>query len=173
MSPSDRDPREVLLESTGMVTELLETLSGEPIDAGRTHHEIVPASAYNLINPDKPRELLHRAAVLQGRVTRTPYLYAESFVACHCLPEAVCTQLQNTNTPLGRALVAHGLSFRRRRLSEPRCRPMSSDEQLLALIRSADASRSYLIDVNDVPVIAIDEWFLPAALDAGRGFRRI
>ena len=50
---------------------------------------------------------------------------------------------------------------------------MSSDEQLLALIREADANRSYLIVMDDVPVVAIDEWFLPAALDASHSFGRI
>ncbi len=164
---------QVLLESTGMVTELLEALSGEPVDAERTRHEIEAAGADNLFNLDDTHELLRRAALLRGRVTRTPYLYAESSIVCDRLPEEICAQLQNTNTPLGRALVEHGLSFRRTLLGQARCRPMSSDEQLLALIRKADANRSYLIVMDDVPAVAIDEWFLPAALHASHSFRRI
>jgi hypothetical protein len=50
---------------------------------------------------------------------------------------------------------------------------MSSDEQLLNLIRSVDAKRSYQILIDDVPVVAVDEWFLPAALDSALPFGRV
>lgn len=172
-SGSDRERRKVLLESTGMVTELLEALSGEPIDAERMWHEMVSADAANLVSADKGHKLLHRVALLRGRVTHKPYLYAESFIACHRLPEAICSQLEQTNAPLGRTLAANGLNFRRTLLSEPLGRPMSSDEHLLALIRSANAERSYLIFIEDAPAIAIDEWFLPAALEASLPLRPI
>jgi hypothetical protein len=56
-------------------------------------------------------------------------------------------------------------------LGEPRGNPMNVDEQLLTLIRSVDAKRSYQILINDVTVAAVDEWFLPAALDAPRTIR--
>jgi chorismate-pyruvate lyase len=169
---SDRDRKQLLLESSGMVTELLEALFDEPIDAERLEHESLEAGADNLVNVDKG-ELLHRAALLRGRVTRRPYLYAESLIACDRLPEAVTAQLRDTVTPLGRALVAQDLVFRRKMLGQPRGTPRSSDEELLTLIRSVDAKRSYQILIDDVPVVAIDEWFLPAALDPTRTFRRI
>jgi chorismate-pyruvate lyase len=172
-SGSDRERRKVLLESTGMVTELLETVSGEPIDAERMWHEMVAADSANLISVDRGHKLLHRVALLRGRVTHKPYLYAESFIACHRLPEAICSQLQRTNAPLGRTLASNGLSFRRTLLGEPLGRPMSSDEDLLALIRSANAERSYLIFIDDAPLIAINEWFLPAALQASLPLRPI
>jgi chorismate-pyruvate lyase len=160
----DWDRRDVLLGSTGLLTELLEELSGEPIDAERILHESVAIGPDGPIDVDEGHALLHRAALLRGRVTRTPYLYAESLIDCERLPEAVCAQLQHTNTPLGRALVAQGLEFRRAILGGPRRHPMSSDEQLLDLIRSADTTRSYRILIDDAAVIAVDEWFLPAAL---------
>jgi chorismate-pyruvate lyase len=169
----DRDLKKVLLESTGMLTELLEALFDEPVDAERLDHETVVVGADNLINVDEGHEVLYRAALLRGRVTRIPYLYAESLIACDRLPEAVSTQLRHTDTPLGRALAAHGLAFTRTMLGQPRGSPMSSDEQLLALVRSADARRSYRILIDNVPVVAVDEWFLPAALDATRTTQRI
>jgi chorismate-pyruvate lyase len=172
-SGSDRERRKVLLESTWMVTELLESLSGEPIDAERLCHEKVASDAANPVSVDKGHKLLHRIALLRGRVTHKAYLYAESFIDCHRLPEAICSQLQKTNAPLGRTLAANGLSVRRTLLSEPLGRPMSSDEHLLALIRSANAERSYLISIDDAPVIAIGEWFLPAALEASLPLRPI
>ncbi len=171
-SASDRDLQKVLLESTGMVTELLEALSGEPIAAERLRHETVAAAADNPINIDEGHELLHRSALLRGLMTHTPYLYAESVIACNRLPVGTCMQLQQTNVPIGRALAARGLSFRRTPLGEPRCPPMSSDEELLALIRSADTKRSYSIIIDDVSAIVIDEWFLPAAVAANRTIGR-
>jgi chorismate-pyruvate lyase len=165
---SDRDRRKLLLDSTGMVTELLEALFDEPIDAERIMHESLIAGANNTFDLDEGHELLHRAALLRGRVTRRPYLYAESLIACDRLPEAVTAQLRHTVTPLGRALVAQDLVFRRKMLGQPRGTPRSSDEELLTLIRSVDAKRSYQILIDDVPVVAVDEWFLPAALDPTR-----
>jgi chorismate-pyruvate lyase len=168
---SDRDRREFLLESTGMVTELLEALFNEPIDAERIMHESLRAGAKNMFNLDEGHEILHRAAVLRGRVTGVRYLYAESLIASERLPETVTAQLWDTDTPLGRALVAGGLVFRRRMLGEARGNPMNFDEQLLTLIRSVDAKRSYQILIDDVTVATVAEWFLPAALDAPRSIR--
>jgi chorismate-pyruvate lyase len=170
---SDRDRKELLLESSGMVTELLEALFNEPVDAERLRHESFEARADNPINLDEGCELLHRAALLRGRVTRRPYLYAESLIACDRLPQAVTALLRKTDTPLGRALLAQDLVFRRKMLGPPRSSPMSSDEQLLNLIRSVDAKRSYQILIDDVPVVAVDEWFLPAALDSALPFGRV
>lgn len=170
---SDRDRKTLLLESTGMVTELLEALFDEPVDAERLKHELLEAGADNLINVDEGHELLHRAALLRGRVTRRPYLYAESLIACDRLPEGVTAQLRHTDTPLGRALVAQDLVFRRKMLGHPRGTPRSCDEQLFTLIRSVDAKRSYQILIDDVPVVVVDEWFLPAVLDSTRTFRPI
>jgi chorismate-pyruvate lyase len=168
---SDRDRRKLLLDSTGMVTELLEALFDEPIDAERIMHESLRAGANNTFDLDEGHELLHRAALLRGRVTGARYLYAESLIASKRLPENVTAQLWDTDTPLGRALVAAGLEFRRTLLGEPHGKPMNVDEQLLTLIRSVDASRSYQILINNVPVATVDEWFLPAALDAPRTVR--
>jgi chorismate-pyruvate lyase len=168
---SDRDLKALLLESTGMVTELLAALFDEPIDAERVMHESMRAGAGNLFNLDEGQELLHRAALLRGRVTGVRYLYAESLIACERLPETVTAQLWDTDTPLGRALVAGGVVFGRRMLGEPRANPMNVDEQLLTLIRSVDAKRSYQILISDVTVATVDEWFLPAALDAPRTIR--
>jgi chorismate-pyruvate lyase len=170
---TDRDRKKLLLEATGMMTELLETLFDEPIDAERLKHESLEADADKLIKLEEGHELLHRAALLRGRVTRRPYLYAESLIACDRLPEAVTAQLRHTDTPLGRALVAQGLVFRRKMLGNPRRSPRSCDAQLLPLIRSGDAMRSYQILIDDEPVVAVDEWFLPAVLDSTRTFRPI
>jgi chorismate-pyruvate lyase len=172
-SAPDRDLKRVLLESTGMLTELLEALFDEPVDAQRLKHEALEVGAHNSLNVDEGHELLYRAALLRGRATRTPYVYAESLIACDRLPEAVGTQLRRTDTPLGRALVAQGLAFTRKMLGQPCGIPMNSDEQLLALVRSADARRSYQILIDGVPVVAVEEWFLPAALDETRTIRRI
>jgi chorismate-pyruvate lyase len=164
----DPDLKKLLLESTGMVTELLEALFDEPIDAERLAHESLVAGSESVINVDEGHELLHRTALLRGRVTRRPYLYAESLIASERLPQTVTAELWESNTPLGRALVAQGLVFRRRMLGKPRGNPMCSDEQLLSLIQRVDASRSYHILIDDVTVVAVDEWFLPAALNAPR-----
>lgn len=168
---SDRDRKKLLLESTGMVTELLEALFDEPVDADRLKHESLEAGADNLIDVDVGHELLHRAALLRGRLTRRRYLYAESLIACDRLPEVVTAQLRHTDTPLGRALVAQDLVFRRKMLGHPRGTPMSCDEQVLNLIRSVDANRSYQILIDDVPVAVVDEWFLPAVLEVDSDFQ--
>jgi chorismate-pyruvate lyase len=93
-----------------------------------------------------------------------------ALIACDRLPEVVTAQLRHTDTPLGRALVAQDLIFRRRMLGHPRGTPMSCDEQVLNLIRSVDANRSYQILIEDVAVAVVDEWFLPAVLAVDSDF---
>ncbi len=168
-NPGGRGFGEALFVSGLTVTELLEDLCGEPICADRIRHQSGIADAQCPLGLEVGAALIRRAVLLCGRHTAKPYLYAESRIACDRLPEKVCAQLGHTDTPIGRALAECSLGFNREPLGEPNGPPTDADAHVIDLIRRAGFKRAYLIVIDRVPVIAVDEWFLPAALDAWDG----
>ena len=67
-------------EHSGTVTDFLEQLVGERIDAEAHHHETVSAPSPNNLGVPGGEPLLHRAATLRGRASRSPYVYAKSVI---------------------------------------------------------------------------------------------
>ena len=69
-----------LRSDRGTVTEFLEHLAGEPIDADIVSQHTGPADHGDIgLPPD--RELVRRAVLLTGRMTRRRFVYAESAIA--------------------------------------------------------------------------------------------
>ena len=156
-----RSRLEVALERTGTsVTVFLEQLVGEPLDARQLRHAMIRAGAANSLAVGEGHPLLRRSAVLSGRSSDRPYLYAESLLVPERLPADVLRQLEATSNPIGRILAKERIGFTRSALpwSDPRRASVSGDppvpdQHLLA--------RTYRIDIEDAPAILIWEWFLP------------
>jgi chorismate-pyruvate lyase len=147
-----------LRHSDTSVTEFLEQLVGEPVDAHEQRHKMTRAGTPNLLGVEDGHRLLQRSAVLQGARSGRPYMYAESLLVPSRLPVAVCRQLESSSDPIGRILAKEGIGISRFPLP---CadRPGGGaspvpDHYLLA--------RTYRIDVEGVPTMLISEWFLPA-----------
>jgi chorismate-pyruvate lyase len=158
----DRSSLELSLEEPGTtVTILLEQLAGERIYADKRRHVMSPATTPNLLGVAKDHEVLERCAVLRGRDSLEPYVYAESLLVPSRLPQRVCERLENSDEPMGQVLDDEGVEFTRFGLpcDDPRAPSLirdsaPPDEYLLA--------RRYRIEVASVPVVVIAEWFLPA-----------
>ena len=110
--------------------------------------------------------MTHRMAVLRGRTTDLPYLYAESTFLPERLPERARAQLDRTNDPIGRVLVAHGLRTGREVLPQPG--PVGSDALSIIAGFSSEIvwSRAYRLIIDGLPVFAIREWFFRSVLEA-------
>lgn len=145
---------------SGTVTELLEDLVGEPIDADRRAHTTSAAEAGNPLAVEPGRPLVHRAAVLHGRTTGRPYVYAESTIAADRLPAEVGRRLATTSDPIGRLLVEHGLSVARTPLGPVHPAELVADPGLARAVGNAVYARRYRIDVAGRPAMIISEWFL-------------
>ncbi len=153
---------ELALEQTGTtVTEFLERLTGEPLDARERRHVMTEAGTPNPLELEAGRPLLARSAVLRGRTSGQPYLYGESLLAPSRLPAGFCRDLEKSADPIGRALAMWGIGFTRSRLPAPEPdRPSGfeglppPDEYLF--------SRSYRLLVDGHTAMVIAECFLPA-----------
>jgi chorismate--pyruvate lyase len=149
--------RAALDRTSGTVTDFLEQLVGENIDAHTHRHHIVEAHHANDLRVEEGEPLLHRAATLRGRTSGSSYVYAESVIVVGRLPTEFCNQLETSTNPIGRVLDAIGIAVTRHDVGEPDA----------VLRRTSDVkvgdyflARTYRIDSEQTPVMIITEWFL-------------
>jgi chorismate-pyruvate lyase len=152
----------------GTVTEFLEVLAGESVDADKLAPQ--PTDRSSTVLGGAPTQVItRRTVVLRGRRTLRPLVFADSLLAVDRLPPAARSELESTNEPIGRVLALHGVAVQRRELPESPRPPSLSDAALAQLVRNAPLSRSYCLLLNGDPAIEIHEWFLPAVEEALRG----
>jgi chorismate-pyruvate lyase len=148
--------------ATGTVTEFLEELAGEPIDAEIIAQLDARADDDDPLGLAPHTELMRRAVFLTGRTTRRRFVYAESAIATQRLPDSVRQRLEASRDPIGRILRDHRLRIHREPLADP---AMSAglERRVTTLLRASALARRYRIVVNRTPVIAVSEWFLTPA----------
>ena len=165
-APDSSDLQRLLLDNPGTVTHLLEKLTGEVIFADVVRQYTIRASTGNGLGVTVGHPMTHRMAVLRGRTTDLPYLYAESTFLPERLPERARAQLDRSNEPIGRVLVAYGLRTGRDVLPQPG--PLGADA--LSTIDGFSSeivwSRAYRLSIDGLPIFAIREWFFSSVLQA-------
>ncbi len=154
-----------LAHGTATVTELLEHLAGEPIEADILHQREVPAGVANPLGLPAASRTIHRAVLLTGGTTGRVFVYAESVIAPDRLPPAACLRLETSRDPIGRVLVDHHLDVNRQWLGTTAA-VEHPDQRIAALIGGAVQSRRYRITVGRQPTMIVSEWFLPSVSDA-------
>jgi chorismate-pyruvate lyase len=149
-----------LSRASGTVTDFLEQLVCEPIDAGGRRHETTMADASNALKVPEGQPLLMRSAVLQGRSSGCSFVYAESLLVPGRLPERFRRRLQSGSDPIGRILREEGIPVTR----EP---VVPSGQSFVSVLSGTDTAvgdcllaRTYRVDTEGVPVMIITEWFL-------------
>ncbi len=157
---ANRSELQVALDkSSGTLTNLLEQLVGESIDAEAYHHDIIQASTANDLRVVEGEPLLHRAANLRGRTSGVSYVYAESVIVTSRLPKGFSIRLETSVDPIGRILDELGIAVTREDLVEPDGfvvpRPGAA-----ARIGDYLLARTYRIDSDQIPLMVITEWFL-------------
>jgi chorismate-pyruvate lyase len=148
--------RAALDRTSGTVTDFLERLVGENIDAHTHHHDIVEAHKANALRVEEGEPLLHRAATLRGRASGCSYVYAESVIVVDRLPTGFCHQLETSTDPIGRILGEMGIAVTRQGVGEDVVPRQNGD------VKVGDSlfARTYRIDSEQTPVMIINEWFL-------------
>jgi chorismate-pyruvate lyase len=166
VTPPESSDLQRLLDNPGTVTHFLERLTAEVIIADVVRQYSIRASTGNGLGVTVGHPMTHRMALLKGRTTELPYLYAESTFLPERLPERVRAQLDRSNNePIGRVLFASGLRTEREILPQPG--PLGADA--LSIIDGFSEivwSRAYRLSVDGVPIFAIREWFFRSVLQA-------
>jgi chorismate-pyruvate lyase len=149
--------RAALDGTSGTVTDFLEQLVGETIDAHAHRHDIIEADNANGLGVEEGELLLHRAATLRGRTSGRSYVYAESIIVVGRLPTGFGNQLETSTDPIGRILEEMGVAVTRQDVGEPDGVPGSNNDMKVGGYLLA---RTYRIDSQHTPVMIITEWFL-------------
>ena len=157
---ANRSELRAALESTsGTVTAFLEQLVGERIDAETHHHDTIGAPLSNDLGVAEGEPLLHRAATLRGRLTGSPYVYAESLIVTSRLPTRFRLRLESGIDPIGRILEDTGIAVTRENMVGPLAFAGLRSNGAMD-VSDAVLSRTYRIDSEQTPVMVISEWFL-------------
>jgi chorismate-pyruvate lyase len=156
----------MLLEGAEPVTHFLERITGEPIVAEVVRQYPIASWSDRTLGVPGGRPMVHRIAVLKGRASALPYLYAESTFVPERLPAKARVQLDSTSDPIGRVLVAHGFELTRKALPSPGHPDpppvFTVGEQTSEVVWA----RAYLLLLDGDPVFVIREWFFRSVLDA-------
>lgn len=147
-------------DADATVTAFVERVVGEPVDAHERTHAMTRAARLNLLAVEGGRPLLERSAVLRGRRSAQPYVYAESLLAPSRLPAGFCGRLETSRDPIGRLLEREGIGFTRSPLSLPE-HPRATVEGF-RLPEDHLFARRYLLLVDGLAAMVVAEWFLPA-----------
>ncbi len=162
--PADGALDLALQSNPGTVTQLLEFLAGEPVDADIRHQLEGPAGAGNPLGLAPSAPLLCRAVLLTGRDSGHPFVYAESAIAVDRIPRSVRRRLETSRDPIGRVLLDHRLVVRREPLLDPvEATPVYGD--VVPLLGGAVRSRRYRIILDRDPAMVVSEWFLRSVSD--------
>lgn len=154
-----------LQRTTGTVTEFLEHLAGEPIDADVLSQDAGPAGSDNPLGLVSHAELVRRTVLLTGRTSGRRFVYAESAIAVERLPDAVRQRLELSRDPIGRVLTDHGISVRRDPLAGPVV-AVGHAARIANLLNGVALSRRYRITLGSDTAIVVSEWFLQTVSEA-------
>jgi chorismate-pyruvate lyase len=155
-----------LLDSGDTVTHILESLTGEALVADVASQRAIVADKGNSIGVVAGEVVTLRSAVLKGRTTNLPYLYAESMFMPARLPAPVRARLERTDDPIGRVLADHGLKLTREALPPPRSLGPTAGSTVAAPASEVVWVRAYRLANDGLPVFAISEWFFRSVLHA-------
>ena len=158
-----RDVAAAVSDAPGTVTEFLEALTGERVDAAVIAQGVLGASPDNRFALAAGADLVRRSVLLEGRETGLAYIYAETVLAPSRLPVAVVRRLETSRDPIGRVLVDHGVRMRRQPIVGPS--PWPGDERA-PRPKDAVCFRLYRIIVADEAAIEVAEWFLRPVAEA-------
>lgn len=148
-----------LQRSKGTVTDFLEHLAGEPIDADILSQNTGPAGNDNSLGLESDAELVRRIVLLTGRISGRRFVYAESAIAVERLPASARRRLESSRDPIGRVLTKHRLEVRREPLAGPVV-ATGNTPRIIDLLDRAALSRRYRITLGSDPAIVVSEWFL-------------
>jgi len=148
-----------LQRSKGTVTDFLEHLAGEPIDADILSQNTGPAGNDNSLGLESDAELVRRIVLLTGRISGRRFVYAESAIAVERLPASARRRLESSRDPIDRVLTKHRLEVRREPLAGPVV-ATGNTPRIIDLLDRAALSRRYRITLGSDPAIVVSEWFL-------------
>lgn len=103
VQPLKRTPlQRILLVTDGTVTEILEAYTGESMRLIKLREEVIEtASPIPGLHVDTGEQVLDREILLQGKMSLTNYIYAQTYIALDRLDESLRNGLLKSRKPIG------------------------------------------------------------------------
>ncbi len=93
----------VLLKANGTVTAMLEAYLAEPIQVVKLSENLTKMKLeLPNIRLNQEEQVIARTVLLQGKISRRNFIYADSLILINNLDERFSHQLLNTKTPIGK-----------------------------------------------------------------------
>lgn len=104
IDPSVLSPfQRIILTTDGTLTDILEAYLFEPIKVVKLSEELVTLTQENdALALKSGSKVIERKILLQGKISRNNFIYAESVLALERLDESFKNSLLNSQIPLGR-----------------------------------------------------------------------
>ncbi len=154
--------QKILLGTDGSVTQLLETITGNPVTVKTLVQEIVPADAETAGRVDvrEGDPVNHRVVELRDTVTGDVLIYAISETPVDRLSPSFKKDLMMADIPIGRIIKQHRIEARREILSARVTAATKETGRIFSLCKKEPVlSRQYRIIHQEKPLIFIEEQF--------------
>ncbi len=93
----------ILLKANGTVTAMLEAYLSEPIQVVKLSENLAKMELeLPKIKLNKQEQVIARKVLLQGKMSRRNFIYADSLILINNLDERFSSQLLNTKIPIGK-----------------------------------------------------------------------
>ena len=149
-----------LLVIDGTVTTFIEAYTLEPVEIERLSHVVSPlAEADPWLDAPPGTSVALRHVLIQGRYSRTLYVYAVSLVAVERLPPAARERLEMEGEGIGRVLSAHRIETRREVLWYGREHARDLPDAVRNRSDGEFITRTYRIISEGRPIALISERF--------------
>ena len=150
----------ILLTTDGTVTEILEAYFGEAMRVVKLSQDLVTLDcAIQALGLNQGHQVLSRKILLQGKLSRVNFLYAESVIAPDRLDEHVRDGLLKSNKPIGQLILEHRIETFKEILDCGKEPAGSLTEYFPIDGASAVIFRTYRVFANQQPVMVITEKF--------------
>ncbi|MFA4849487.1 MAG: beta-ribofuranosylaminobenzene 5'-phosphate synthase [Methanoregula sp.] len=154
--------QKILLGTDGSVTQLLESITGNPVTVKTLVQEIVPADAQTAERVDvcMGDPVNHRVVELRDTVTNDVLIYAISETPVERLSPSFKQDLMMADIPIGKIIKQHHIEARREILSARVTAATLETGRIFSLCQKEPVlSRQYQIIHKDKPLIFIEEQF--------------
>ena len=150
----------ILLTTDGTVTDILEAYLFEQIQVIKLSQEIIPISVdIPILELKAGTEVIDRKILLQGKISRKNYIYAESLIVPERLDENFRYELFKTKTPIGKIWLEQKVETFKEIVDSAQESAHSLSSYFNIEPSDNMLSRTYRVFSNHQPVMMITEKF--------------
>lgn len=150
----------LMLVTDGRITDIVQAYSGETVEAVKLHQKLINCDAkFSSLRLEKKQQVIERSIVLQGKDTKTNYLYADSYLVLERLDPEIRNQLIFSRQPIGKLLRENKVETYRE-IIDCGIEPAGKLAKYFDIDAKAEIIyRTYLVLIDGLPVMQITEKF--------------